>query len=195
MAERVGYSSWPFCYPTMFSVTCTNTAWTLAISTVSHSATLSTVPHKQHQFRPQTDTKTVSGGVQSPSYDRVCRTAEKRIRSGKKNEAYTALEVNAELCTNGLLQHGCAQSRRTLRQVSRWPDHSSFPERHLEDNILSGRTQCSPRSDFTYHSFAAILVIETIPKPETARALPSKRFAEADFDPPPRTGVQGLFFL
>jgi hypothetical protein len=30
----------------------------------------------------------------------------KRISSGRKNEAFTALEVNAELCTNGLLQHG-----------------------------------------------------------------------------------------
>jgi hypothetical protein len=46
LAERVGYSPWPIGYPTTFSATCMKTASTLAISKVSHSATLSTVPHE-----------------------------------------------------------------------------------------------------------------------------------------------------
>jgi hypothetical protein len=40
MAERVGYSLWPICYPTMFSATCMKSAWTLVVSMISHTATL-----------------------------------------------------------------------------------------------------------------------------------------------------------
>src|SRR5260370_22634244 len=51
VAERGGYSPQPVCYLIMFSPTCIKPERIVTISTVSHSATISTVPHKQHQFR------------------------------------------------------------------------------------------------------------------------------------------------
>ena len=61
LPELVGYSPRPIRYPGMFSPTCTKSARILTISMISHSATLSTVPHKYHQFPAETDTKDTRG--------------------------------------------------------------------------------------------------------------------------------------